>query len=133
MTSSIIELTKRITELPAPQRETLIPLFASLLSTRGPKPATLPPSLAAALEELVGQLGPDPSQWGSQLEAMMQAKGITAGLLRELSVEARSPAQSPELRGMGGTEDRRLEARAAPGPGQVRAGPTSRFELERRR
>lgn len=132
MTRPLLALTQRISELPPEQAAVMVPIFAWLLLLQAPATARLPPSLAAEVESLIEELGPDESRWVERLEERLLGVGLTSALLRELASTARAEAPSPPLL-TSGSAPSWVEPRVEPSPGQVRNGPLAAFELRRGR
>lgn len=129
MTTPIIRLTAAVTELPAAQREVLLPVFAWALMQHAPEGAQTPEGVLETVSEFFESLGPDQSTWGDAIEARFKAAGITSATLQALALQA--GGGSAELAAGDFAQDiaKQYQARSAPKEGQAKSGPAARFDL----
>ena len=129
-TPAVIKLTSAIIDLPAAQREVLLPLFAWSLCRRAPEGSSVPGWLIKVVEDFLDGLGPDEREWDGRLDERFKAAGITSATLQALALEAGvaddGRVDSPFVE----TARTPFKPSGEPKQGQLRNGPAARFQLQ---
>ncbi len=84
--SSALAFIERVTQLPPPQRDVLVPLVAWSIAEQH-KDFVLEGPLLASVEAFIVGLGP-PERWNDALQTLLEGAGVTPALLQQLQSEA---------------------------------------------
>jgi hypothetical protein len=102
---------REIGELPAAQRDVLVPLIAWQLSVEQPA-FVLEGELLDVVTKFIESLQPGEEGLGERLEARLAEAGVSATMLRDVQTKASLPPVAAT----------QFEARRAPGAGEAKGG-----------
>lgn len=110
--SAALAFIERVTKLPGPQRDVLVPLVAWSIAEQH-KGFVLEGALRTSVEAFIARLGA-PERWNDALQTLLEGAGVTPALLQELQSEAHAAqvVLGPVA----------FEARKPPAAGQAQGG-----------